>query len=61
MGALRFRYQEQDAVLLADIVNRNNVRMIQRRHRPSFLLETLPSLVVARHLRRQNLQRHLAL
>src|ERR1039458_439890 len=53
-------HQFVDDIPLADIVHGNNVRMIQRRHRPRFQIEPLPPQGIVRHFRRQNLQCHLA-
>jgi len=47
-----------DAVFGSDIVEGANVGMIQARHRPRFLLEALPELLVLGKLSRQNFQRH---
>ena len=39
----------------ADVVQRADMRMVQRRHGPRFALEPLPGLGVVRHVRRQHL------
>lgn len=48
------------AVGVLDGKYRDDVRMIERGHRSGFTLETHQTLRIPRHLRRQNLQRHLA-
>ncbi len=45
-------------ILGADIVDRNNIRMIQRAGGPRLLFEALAAPRVTRHVRRQNLERH---
>src|SRR5262245_61772756 len=40
-------HQVVDAVLLADVIERADIRMIQRRDRASFPLETLPKFRIA--------------
>ena len=48
-------HQEVDAVLVADIVERADVRMAQARNGLGFAVETLARLRIARKMRGQNL------
>ena len=52
-------HHEVDAVLVADVVYRGDVRMVQRGGRTRLLLEPRETLRVAGELGRQHLDRHL--
>jgi hypothetical protein len=52
-----FHHQELDAILIADIVERANVRVIQTRNGPSFQLESFAKFRLVRQCGRQNLDR----
>ncbi len=47
-------HEEIDAILLADIVESTNVRMVQRGDRPRLALEALAQIRVGGHVRRQD-------
>ena len=52
-----FGHQEARAVVIADLVNRQDVRVIERRRRPRFVQETAQSFRIAAQLRPQYLER----
>ncbi len=53
----KFHGDERAPILLADVVNRANVGMIQGRSRPCFAPETFQRLLIARKCFRQEFQR----
>jgi hypothetical protein len=60
-GALeQFRHQEERAIVLPDVVQRQDVGVVQAGHDPRFAFEALPSFAGLRNLRRQQLDRHVA-
>jgi hypothetical protein len=56
----KLHHQEIDFAFAADVVERADVRMIQRGDRAGFALETLAALRVRGKIRRQNLDRNVA-
>ena len=52
-----FRDQESRAVVIADLVNREDVRVVERRRRPRLVQKTAQSLRIAAQLRPQYLER----
>ena len=54
-------HQEVDAVLATEVMERTDVRMIQRRDRTRFTLEALACERIAGHFRRQDLDRDRAI
>ena len=54
-------HEEVDAVLMPDVVQRADVRMIERRDRARLALEALAQLRIRRERRRQDLDRHRAI
>ena len=57
----QLHHQERAAVVRADVVNRQNVRVIERADRARFLLESPQMVGVGRKRRRQNFYGHVAL
>jgi len=51
-------HDEGPAVELAEVVNHQNVRMVERRDRPRFSAKPLQAIRIARQLGRQHLQRN---
>src|SRR5487761_2086754 len=60
-AAQRFAIDElADDVAVANVVNGDDVRMIQRRHGPRFAFEACPSRGIARYFPAKNLERDVA-
>ena len=53
----QLRDDKRRAVVRADVINGQNVRMIERGCRPRLLLETLHPLRIGREIGRENLER----
>src|SRR5439155_16070830 len=56
-----FRRNEVRTIVLADIIDMSNVRVVKRRRGFSFPNEPLHSVAIRGHFRRQNLQRNFAI
>jgi hypothetical protein len=56
----KFHGQEERSVCLFDRINRDDVGMIERRHRACFAPESRQRIGIVRHSLRQQFQRHVA-
>ena len=55
----QFHRDERDALVLVDVVNRADIRMVQRRGSARLALKSLERSRVGRHAQRHKFQRHL--